>query len=366
MTDLIKFPIGAIHYERVGKVVHPQTLIKSYPEILIVFGNLIRLNDKVFTFDDTVLKYATDWIEEPATDFYREIIVGLELNKLQSPNFAKTLGYYVDNRCQMLSSTNPDLKFKKCVYLYLEKVPGPTLAKFLITASLSQFKNIFIKLLMGYKLAHDTLNFTHYDLHRDNIIITTKNDELVPVMIDFGLSHISLPNGDLGDTLLEQGIYSDKANWIYDFFKLIAFCAVDSALELRFETAVSNLEEYRGEITKVLNNRRLYKRDDEDFSEFIDRSEGVVPKEIYDKLKYINDSGEDELQLINDLTQNNGFNLEQINSYCLKVLKYFHTDITNEWLTTYRDQHNKYFASFLTNAGQQAKFDDFIAYVKTL
>lgn len=209
-------------------VLNPKEIIISYPQLssdkIQNLDQMESLKDDVYEFDDIIIKnftvYKQGSDEEDLSNFYREIIIGLELNKLNLTNFVETIGYFEDDKCQLPDTSDDD----KCIYLYLKKIKGSTLRESLTTLSLIQFKDILIKLIFAYKQSLDKLDFTHYDLHDNNIIISIKDGELIPVIIDFGFSHIKLRKSNLGEDFTDEGIYPDRSNWIYDFFKLLCFC----------------------------------------------------------------------------------------------------------------------------------------------
>lgn len=154
-------------------------------------------NSVVYIFgQDIAVKYAV-WKTEKAKNLSREAIIGLELNKLNNPNFMRTIGYYIDNKCQIKDLSEKERK-QGCIYLYLQKVAGPNLGIWIQTGSSIQFKNLFLKLLRSYEEALRKLDFTHYDLNTDNVIISAVGDTIQPVIIDFGMSHIKLANVDVG------------------------------------------------------------------------------------------------------------------------------------------------------------------------
>lgn len=323
------------------KVLDASKVIRKYPQITKEklhdieqlkiltqsFGSL------VYQFNETVLKFVDSGQKDDINGFYREIIIGLELNKLNSPNFVKTFGYYIsDNGCQI-----PDYENKTdrdCIYLYIEKISGPTLKQFISTASLCQVKDIMLKLVKAYKLAHDKLDFCHYDLHNLNVIITQKNDEFIPVFIDFGASHIMLDEGTIGENWPEEGRYNDRSLWIYDMFKIFGFAWKASFYEqLFFEV-------------KERYNKKL---------DLMDMEGNFTPDA---KLEM-----EEEIKKLRE----NSNNLNDIEKYCRKVLKFFKKDF---WIQSevieYQKNVSPYFSVSVSSNGMKAKLEDFIKYIETI
>jgi hypothetical protein len=319
------------------------------------------------------------------SSFYKEIIIGFELNKLNNPGFVKTIGYYDDNICKI--PLNPEKH--GCTYLYLEKVEGPTMNKFIKTASPLQFKIVISKLLRNYEIALNKYKFTHYDLHPDNVIVSAIKGELMPVFIDFGLSHISLKDGDLGessDFYEEEGIYPGQTNWIHDFFKLLGFCWLATnekyAKQLsqnRYNSAKAELEEnvsggYFISYGYIYNEETEEETEIEETPfEFADRGiakgtgmrnedEEARIKNIILKMKEDLVDAENNIQLTKNLFKANGFNMKLINKHCLKLLNYFYSDVSDEWLFDYYENFNMYFSSWRTDEGKLSNFSDFIKF----
>lgn len=289
--NLIQFPFIEERAIDIKNLINPQDIINIYPQLSI---NEVHQLDEIklfldnngkylYIFNNYIIKYQLHGLTMSILyDFYLEIIVGLELDKINLPNFVRTIGYYNDNNCKISDPSLKNLKDKGCTYLYLEKIEGILLRDFLKTSSLSQFKNILKDIIQAYKKAYDILDFSHGDFHDKNIIIKS---DLTPVIIDFEFSHIKIQNKNLGQIEPMEGVYSDESNWIYDFFKLLCHC-------------------WKSTITYS----------------------------------------------------------EEINNYCIQLLKYFHPDVSHNWLLEYQ-KFNRLFSSWLTEDGQKANFNDFIDYV---
>lgn len=127
---------------------------------------------------------------------YTEYVVGETLNNINSPNLVKTLGYYeVENfklpwERRATSPTNH--------YLILEYIKGITLKQYLERSSIQEGLEILITLIDIIINIQSQIDFTHYDLHLGNILITDnfarskifKKLIPVPIIIDFGQSHV--------------------------------------------------------------------------------------------------------------------------------------------------------------------------------
>ena len=390
--NLIKFENGFRSDTEAGsnvKVLNPNVLIKQYPQLpettIHAINDIARLpgtadDSYIFMYRDILLKFAIPGIND-IDSFQREIIIGLEINKLNNPGFVRTIGYYEDPNCK-IPILDTQLQQQPCIYLYLEKISGPTMKKFIKTASLLQFKNVMSKLVHNYKVALDLCNYTHYDFHLSNLIISTVGEELMPVIIDFEASHISFLNGDIGEDFTEVGRYPNESNWIYDFFKFLGFCWIETneayiinniveAYENKKEQAIENI----GEVYRIYYMQRFNKDLDdhvpieETIFEYIDRAAAEQTGENREQHKenilawkeHINKAKAD-IQTAKDLFQANRDNMQSINDHCIRLLTYFHADVSDEWLLNYHNHLDRYFSSWRTEEGYASKFDDFILY----
>lgn len=162
----------------------------------------------------------------------RDFCVGINLNKIlnEAPFFVRTLGCF---------------QFKNQFHIVTEYIDGINLKTFIRNKrnTFTQFLNIFFQILLGLELAQNKLNFSHYDLHTDNVLLvpqkhsfeislhgynyTIKND-YKPVMIDFGLSSLHTKGQTLGQKSLEtKGIFNHLSPG-YDIYVFLLFC-VDTA-----------------------------------------------------------------------------------------------------------------------------------------
>lgn len=158
----------------------------------------------------------------------RDFAVGINVNKIISsaPFFVRTLGCF---------------EYKSQFHIGLDYVPGITMKKFLHdeTSTFKDFLNIFFQILLGLEIAQNKLNFTHYDLHADNVILTPLehkfnvqlygneyriHSKYKPVMIDFGLSSISVQGKTLGQNRLASKCIYPRVSVGYDSYIFLLFC----------------------------------------------------------------------------------------------------------------------------------------------
>jgi hypothetical protein len=187
-------------------------------------------------------------------ELLHELFVGLTgTNGLRRlcPNYAYILGGYkclppiinADKTVSSWCATNahPDDYVNYVIY---EKIDGKSLADHLATCTFSQFFSWYVQLLLAVQIGCDTVGFTHYDLHDENVLLRpwlqhkriaipyevrsgatwyVKTD-LVATMIDFGMSHIEVRGEQFGKYGLEKnGVYATRSRPLYDAFKILGF-----------------------------------------------------------------------------------------------------------------------------------------------
>ncbi len=377
------------------KLPDPGELIQLYPQLseseIHDITALKRIphdsNSKVYKYDSTILKYMIDTIHTPEDTeaFYREIIIGLELNKLNLKSFMRTAGYYVSTKgCAI-----PKLNLRDdtvCIYLYLHEIRGPSLTKFLHTATLSQFQEIMTKLLADYKIAREHLDFCHYDLHPSNIIISKEGDALVPVIIDFGSSHINLPSGHIGEYWPSQGRYNNTALWVYDMFKIFAYCWQETVYSSNKMWIERYFHKSMDDFMKAIDSIQYCTIPATKYRTMWTDESGLHterPMDFLERLERENVQWTDEGRSLKDIRNisieaarwrdiemleldKHAADLAQINEYCLKVLKFFRDEITPTWLEGYCTDVTHYWSSSVTQKGSSMPFDEFMEYISDI
>jgi serine/threonine protein kinase len=158
----------------------------------------------------------------------RDFCVGVNLNKIlnEAPFFVHTIGCF---------------QFKNQFHIVTQFIDGINLKSFLQNkkSTFVEFLNIFFQILLGLEIAQNKLNFAHYDLHTDNVILVPCKETIEvtlygynyiiknnyrPVMIDFGLSSVHTKGQTLGQKSLEtKGIYNHLSPG-YDIYVFLLFC----------------------------------------------------------------------------------------------------------------------------------------------
>ena len=154
------------------------------------------------------------------------------------PNFAYTFALY----------QSPS----KIVRLAMEKIPGPQIVEYLrklhsepfSEAFIHKFLKVWVQIVLGLEVAQETLFFTHFDLHGQNVLVRPtehpvpylefpvmdqvyrlENVEEVATLIDFGHSTIRYDKGFVGQIkngFPEYGMYPFYVPGA-DLFKLMAY-----------------------------------------------------------------------------------------------------------------------------------------------
>ena len=185
-------------------------------------------------------------------DSLREYIISyFSINKLRFiiPTFAytydifscKNTGYDgsldLNNFCD--NSVNRNL------YTVMEKVNGNSVKDLFMKKSLNfqTWLEIFIQLLLSLEVAQRETNFTHFDLHYENVMVQTtknssyninidnitykiKNSSLTPIIIDFGLSSVKIDEDTFGSfDFPEYGMLNFMVQG-YDMYKFLCFSLI--------------------------------------------------------------------------------------------------------------------------------------------
>jgi hypothetical protein len=248
-------------------------------------------------------------------NFAHEGIVGLAVNELRNycPNLMYTYGYY-DNvdyielpDKEVLSAAANKLNKHLLVENISNAVP---LSFFALNCNIDTFKNCFMQIVYALEIAQFKIDFTHYDLHSNNILVNKKfttphkysymrpNGKIrnVPIdylsnIIDYGFSHVVYKNVSYGIIGFTDYNIFNKLNRYYDIFKLI--CNLLYTIHLRDDKVKYLKEKIKllQDALKIFNKRGddihylaflrdnggfVFTGDDSlDFSIFVDKLEEV-------------------------------------------------------------------------------------------
>lgn len=299
-----------------------------------------------------VVKSALDPRED---DLFHEVFVGLAgTNKLRKtvPNFAYIYGGF---RCSGPGNADKNKEVKQFCsptgtpivsYALYENIKGKNFKKSIPKMTTESFLASYLQAILALQYANITIDFTHYDMHSENIILRDifGSSELfgtaypmqsgntiyvysntVPTMIDYGYSHIKYKNFDYGTYRGSYGQNGYKSYPLHDAFKLLMFCAFDAAtvknqqvldvIERLFpffssENFYNVLDQWRDLFYELPNISDLHERSIERFVVFIENTIDV-----------------DQIMSINQPLE--GFRLLQCSETCL-TLKQVEQEITSE------------------------------------
>lgn len=191
-------------------------------------------------------------------EMIHEALIGLlGTNKLRSCviNFAFIIGTFeCSNMLPDYDTRKPETKrvYQFCdpnavnqnVNIVYENIaPSVSLKSFVSDCTGKAFINIYLQTILALRYANNQIDFTHYDLHHENVLV--KNTESmvyvrypnpvkgssvyirtdsIPIIIDFGTSHITHNGNDIGDTrLIKYNVMPDRSYPLYDAYKMLMF-----------------------------------------------------------------------------------------------------------------------------------------------
>ena len=225
-----------------------------------------------------VIKAVRD--QSKSVELIHEAFCGLsELNKLRKhiPNFAAVVGHFncspplnspvdeINPKGKNIASfCNECKKGSDVAYAIYENIqPSIDFSTFVRTCDGESFMKIYFAVLCALHVANEKCDFTHYDLHDENLLLrdctderylkyakTRKNKDFyvryelssdtgdiipfyvkssgrIPTIIDYGRSHIKHKGKHYGmqgedfDFFLRQNIVHNESNVVYDAFKLL-------------------------------------------------------------------------------------------------------------------------------------------------
>lgn len=135
-----------------------------------------------------------------------EAFIGICLNRLNSDIFCRVKGVFVG-----------DEKIQGSRFI-TEYIGGPSLNDYIYTCrnNTSKIRSVLLKIIEGLFLAYKEINFVHYDLHLNNVLIGDSG----PVLIDFEQSYVNVEGGVFGVDSELGGVYKLPL-WQHDMFKLL-------------------------------------------------------------------------------------------------------------------------------------------------
>lgn len=211
---------------------------------------------------------------DPAEDssLLHEYVVGVfGLNLLRSwiPNFAFILGAFkcsapIFQDKEVLTYCEADPRIN---YVLYETIQGTSMRESIKKMTREEYVCYFYQLALALRLAHLQCDFTHYDLHSENVLLravwnraayakaeaTGRNEnvfdpdkfwipypkagggilihtEQIPTIIDYGTSHFRYKDKSFGNpTLVNYGVLSQQSFPMHDIYKFNMSCALAAA-----------------------------------------------------------------------------------------------------------------------------------------
>jgi len=157
-------------------------------------------------------------------------------------------------------------------YVLYEKVSGISLGEFVRTCTIEEFLSILIQIIFAIQTAYDLFQFSHNDLHTENVLVVTLEQPIsivlrypdgrqqylqtrvVAKIIDYGRSHIVYQGRHYGSEVIMQGIYPDRPFPLNDIYKLLMFSLLDMSIGYNL-----NYNNYPDNAVKLINPT-LYKQ----------------------------------------------------------------------------------------------------------
>lgn len=194
-------------------------------------------------------------------DNNHEIVVGVYgTNELRNiiPNFAYVFGGFRCTKPIHIPTNNivslwcRDYELSVVYTIYENIYPSMTLKEYIAQPDRTpdDVVKVYLQILLALKIARDTIQFTHYDLHDENVLIRKTNlnrfyikypynsdttyyieTDNIPTIIDYGYSHIVYDNKHYGKYgLLKYSILHDSTFDAYDHYKLLMFMYYNSMI----------------------------------------------------------------------------------------------------------------------------------------
>jgi hypothetical protein len=203
-------------------------------------------------------------------------------------------------------------KQTKSDYLFTEYVPGKTLTKYLrdynfdCTATVFNVMHpiicqIIYSLIVANK--YDNFEYTHYDLHSGNVIIqelpnnmTTTytifgiehnvSTNVIPRLIDYGRSRITVNEISHGYMLIELGINAFVSNVLWDIYRIL-HCSINCLLKRQIPVPVFMANIYSLFIEQ--NNEFTFPVDNSVSETVLEQGFLVLSREEMNNLKNVSD-----------------------------------------------------------------------------
>lgn len=327
-----------------------------------------------------------------------EVAVGTYINNIRKeiPNFSCIIDWGKRQCPYNISNTT----VTNCRYIVYEYIPGPTWESWLRYTNINSFLNCYLQILLSLKVAGRLYDFTHYDLHTNNIILrpVTQNDvtntvgdtntdnsikikydnytletNTIAVFIDYGSAHIKTNTQHLGKALYSKfGIYSNRSFWIFDTFKLLMFSGYYTSFQYNKDLHEGKLQTYTNLITKVKGEAeeifaRIRIRVNQNRHDSSPKNSSLIlnmtkkeKDEMYSIHKRIK-----RLEQEKERVQEDNFwpeNMQETNKGIIRLLSFFVSGINIDYVLDYKKK-KQYFECYPTEINENTIIDDFIEFI---
>lgn len=186
------------------------------------------------------------------------------INKLRPycPNFMYTYalakgGAFINKDYQTIAFL--DQEHKEVYHLLVESIDNAIpMYQFLDTCTSTEFISTLLQVFYALEIAQDKIDFTHYDLHSANVLISTKSERTEQItyrrpdgsfryipatsiasIIDFGESHVKINNVNYGISRKKLIATDNKNKQLVDVYKLIGFLSYYYLYSKRNDTEIN-------------------------------------------------------------------------------------------------------------------------------
>lgn len=214
----------------------------------LVFTVGLKNTDNAFVIKTPKIKGNQELNLETESLMHEFMVGTYALNPLRTniPNFSYVLGKfhcstpYVGKMKETFWCSSRDNQ--QLTYVIYENIfPSITAGEYVRTCTITQFLNLYSQILYALELAHRTSDFTHYDLHPENVLMREIDQpslifheldgetiyikvDSVATIIDYGYSHYVKDGIHHGLSAEFSGISSSTSYPMHDAYRFLLSC----------------------------------------------------------------------------------------------------------------------------------------------
>jgi hypothetical protein len=161
------------------------------------------------------IKQFNDIMKDKIKELYREYyisIAGINNLRYKIPTFVYTFGIFKPHTYQIKNLKLDEID--ENIFIMNEQIIGESMYKFIKDKNISvtEWLDIFIQLLISLEVGQRDIKFTHFDLHLGNILIT--KDKVIPYELNFDNYTYSINNTQYKPVIIDFGMSSITINGI--------------------------------------------------------------------------------------------------------------------------------------------------------